>query len=44
MNWSILKNLPNEPFMPEKQAKGTRILAGEIAQAYFNLQVELESP
>jgi len=41
MNWSILKNLPNEPFMPEKQAKGTRILAGGIAQAYFNLQVEL---
>lgn len=41
MDWKILQKLPNEPDLAEKQAKGTRILAGALAQAYFNLQVEL---
>lgn len=43
MNWSILRKIPNEPFLGEKQAKGTHLIAGELAQAYWNLQVEFMS-
>lgn len=43
MDWSILSKIPNEPNLSEQQAKGTRILCGNIAQAYLNLQIELSS-
>ena len=36
-----LRVLPSEPDLSEKQSKGVRILAGALAQAYFNAQVEM---
>lgn len=43
MDWSILNKIPNEPDLADKQSKGTRILAGSLAQAYLNLQIELSA-
>lgn len=40
MYWDVLNKIPNEPQLAEKQAKGTRIMAGALAQAYLGLQAE----